>query len=78
MESELANNASKLTEIDERIKKDSKKLKEVENDATYFKEQRQQYRDRLEDLKTEKEARFEILSQNTGSSRSRCKDQTGY
>ena len=40
MESEMANNASKLTEIDERIKKDSKKLKEVENDATYFKEQR--------------------------------------
>ena len=28
---ELANNASKLTEINERIKKDSKNLKEVED-----------------------------------------------
>ena len=49
----LANNGSKLTEIDERIKKDSKKLKEVENDSTYSEEQREPYRDMLEYLKLE-------------------------
>ena len=36
---ELANNASKLTEINERIKKDSKNLKEVEDYPTYAEEQ---------------------------------------
>ena len=37
---ELLNNTSKLTEIDKRIKKDTKKLEEVENDPTYTDEQR--------------------------------------
>ena len=32
---EFLNNMSKLTEIDKRIKKDTKKLQEVENDPTY-------------------------------------------
>ena len=32
---ELLNNISKLTEIDERIKRDTKKLKEVGDDPTY-------------------------------------------
>ena len=61
---ELLNNTSKLTEIDKRIKRDTKKLEEVENDPTYTDEQRQLYRDRLDDLNTEKQARLEILSQN--------------
>ena len=61
---ELLNNTSKLTEINKRIKRDTKKLKEVENDPTYSDEQRQQYKDRLDDLNTEKQARLEILSQN--------------
>ena len=61
---ELLNNTSKLTEIDKRIKRDTKKLEEVENDPTYSDEQRQLYRDRLDDLNTEKQARLEILSQN--------------
>ena len=64
IQDELVNNTSKLTEINERIKKESKKLKEVENDSTYSEEQRQLYRDRLGDLNTEKQARLEILSQN--------------
>ena len=51
---ELLNNTSKLTEIDKRIKRDTKKLQEVENDSTYSDEQRQLYRDRLDDLNTEK------------------------
>ena len=61
---ELLNNTSKLTEINKNIKRDTKKLQEVENDPTYSDEQRQLYRDRLDDLNTEKQARLEILSQN--------------
>ena len=37
MQGELLNNTSKLTEINKRIKRDAKKLKEVENDPTYVK-----------------------------------------
>ena len=64
VQGELLNNTSKLTEIDKRIKRDTKKLEEVENDPTYTDEQRQLYRDRLDNLNTEKQARLEILSQN--------------
>ena len=32
---ELLNNTSKLTEINKRIKRDTEKLEEVENDPTY-------------------------------------------
>ena len=54
---ELLNNALKLTKNNERINKERKKLKEVENDPTFSE-------DRLDDLNTEKQARLEILSQN--------------
>ena len=64
IQGELLNNTSKLTEIDKRIQRDTKKLEEVENDPIYTDEQRQLYRDRLDDLNTEKQARLEILSQN--------------
>ena len=64
IQGELLNNNSKLTEIDKRIQRDTKKLEEVENDPTYADEQRQLYRDRLDDLNTEKQARLETLSQN--------------
>ena len=64
MQGELLNNTLKLTEIDKRIKRDIKKFEEVENDPTYSDEQRQLYRDRLDDLNTEKQARLEILSKN--------------
>ena len=64
IQDELVNNTSKLTEINERIKKESKKLKEVENDSTYSEEQMQLYRDWLGDWNTEKQARLEILWQN--------------
>ena len=64
IQGELLNNISKLTEINKRIKRDTKKLEEVENDPTYSDEKRQLYRDRLDDLNTEKKARLEILSQN--------------
>ena len=61
---ELVNNTSKLTEVNKRIKRDTEKLEEVENNPTYFDEQRQLYKDRLDDLNIEKQARLEILSQN--------------
>ena len=64
IQSELLNNTSKLTEFDKRIERDTKKLKEVRNDPIYTDEQRQLYRDRLDDLNTEKQARLEILSRN--------------
>ena len=43
---ELLNNTSKLTEINKRIKRDTKKLEKVENDPTHSDEQRQLYKDR--------------------------------
>ena len=61
IQGELLNNTSKLAEIDKRIKRDTKKLKEVEDDRIYSDEQRQLYRDRFDDLNTEKKARLEIL-----------------
>ena len=64
IQGELLNNTLKLTEIDKRIKRDTKELEEVKNDPTYADEQRQLYRDRLDDLNTEKQARLKILSQN--------------
>ena len=64
IQGELLNNTSKLTEIDKRIQRDTKKLEEVENYPIYTDEQRQLYRDRLDDLNTGKQARLEILSQN--------------
>ena len=64
IQGELVNNTSKLTEIDKRIKRDTKKLEEVENDPTYSDEQRQLYKDRLDALNTKKQAGLEILLQN--------------
>ena len=58
IQGEFLNNMSKLTEIDKRIKRDIKKLQEVENDPTYSDEQRRLYKDRLDDLNTEKQARL--------------------
>ena len=64
IQGELFNNTSKLAEINKHIKRNTQKLKEVENDSSYTDEQRQLYRDRLDDLNTEKQAKLEILSQN--------------
>ena len=62
IQGELLNNTSKLTEIHKRIKRDTKKLEEVENDSSYFDEQRQLYKERLDDFNTEKQPRLAILS----------------
>ena len=51
IQGELLNNTSKLTEINKSIKRDTKKLQEVENDPTYSDEQRQLYRNILDNLK---------------------------
>ena len=53
IQGELLNNTSKLTEINKSIKRDTKKLEEVENDPTYSDKQRQLHKDRLNDLNTE-------------------------
>ena len=53
IQGELLNNTSKLTEINKRIKRDTKKLEKIENDPTYTDEQRQLYRGGLDDLNTE-------------------------
>ena len=64
IQGELLNNTSELTEVNKSIKRDTKKLQEVENDPTYSDAQKRLHRDRLDDLNTEKQARLEILSQN--------------
>ena len=64
IQGELLKNTSKLTKIDKRIKRDTKKSEEVKNDPLYTDEQRQLYNDRLDDLITEKQVRLEISSQN--------------
>ena len=64
IQGQLLNNISKLTEIDKRIERGTKKLKKVENDPIYTDEQRHLYKDRLDDLNTKKQARLEILSGN--------------
>lgn len=51
-------------EIDERITKDSKTIKKVGNDPAYSEEERKLYKDRLDDLNIERQARFETLTQN--------------
>ena len=64
IQGEFLNNMPKLTEIDERIKRDTKKLEEEANDPTYSDEQRQLQKDRFGDLATEKQTRLEMLSHN--------------
>ena len=64
IQGELLHHTSKLTEINNCIKKDTKKLEQVENIPTYTDEQRQLYCDMQEDLNTEKQARLQILSRN--------------
>ena len=61
IQGELLNKTSKLTEINKRMKRDTKKLEEVENDPTYSDEQRQLYRDILDNLNTKKQGRLEML-----------------
>ena len=64
IQGEFLNNTSTLTEINKRKKRDTKKLEEVEDYPTYSDEQRHLYKDRLDELNTEKQTRLEILSQN--------------
>ena len=73
IQGELLNNTSKLTEINKRIKRDTKTLEEVENDPTYSNEQRQLYKDRLDDLNTIKQekARDTITKSKRSSNTSR-------
>ena len=60
---ELQNNASKLSKIDEHLKKEYDKLKEVQHDEKY-KDLQKKIKNRIKDLKEERATRLEILSQN--------------
>ena len=61
---ELANNIAKLGELDTHIKHEDQKLKDMLNDPSYSDEQHGEVRDRLGDLKEERKARLELVSQN--------------
>ena len=62
---ELRNNTAKLSELDKRIKRDTAKLKEIEDNPEGFsEEQKEFYKKSLQDLKEERQARLEFLSQN--------------
>ena len=71
---ELLNNTSKLTEFDKPIKRDTKKLEEVENDPGYTDEQRQLYKDRLDDLNIKKKDK-DIVTKLAGPPDTDCKNQ---
>ena len=76
MQGELLSNTSKLTEINKRIKRDTKKLEEVENDLACSDEQKQLYRDNLDDLNTEKQTQNRnTVAESKLSSNPSCKDQ---
>ena len=69
------NNTSKLTEIDKRIQRDTKKLEEVENDPTYTDEQKRIYRDMARQLKYRKTGNARnTVTKLEGSLDTACKD----
>ena len=62
---ELRNDTAKLSELDKRIKRDTAKLKEIEdNPEDFSEEQKELYKKRLQEVKEERQARLEFLSQN--------------
>ena len=62
---ELRNNTGKLSDLDKRIKRDTAKLKEIEDNPEGFsEEQKELYKKRLQDLQEERQVRLEFLSQN--------------
>ena len=61
---ELINNESKLTEIDEHLKREHTKLGEIKDDPSYSEDLRNRIKKRIADLKEERATRLEITSQN--------------
>ena len=61
---ELQNNASKLTEIDKHLKKECNKLAEIQDNPEYSDDLRDRVSHRIRELKEERSARLEILTQN--------------
>ena len=60
---ELENNAGKLTEIDEHLKREERKLAEIETSPD-LREHEQRVKAKIADLNEERSARLEIISQN--------------
>ena len=70
MQGELLNNTSKLTEINKRIQRDTKKLEEVESHL---------YGDTLDDLNTKKTAKAgNTVTKLQRFSSTSCKDQANH
>ena len=63
IQGKLLNNTLKLTEINKRIKRCTRKLEEVKKDPLILMK-RQLYKVRLDELNSKKQTRLEILSQN--------------
>ena len=63
IQGELANNAGKLTELDEHLKKKQKKLAEIETSPD-LQVHEERVKAKIADLKEERAARLELLSQN--------------
>ena len=63
IQGELKNNVGKLTEIDEHLERETKKLKEIE-DSPDLQVHEQRVKGVIADLKEERAARLEIISQN--------------
>ena len=61
---ELTNNVSKLSEIDEHLKREHTKLDEIKDDPSYAQDLRDRIRKRIADLKEERATWLEIISQS--------------
>ena len=73
IQGELLNNYSKLTEINKPIKRDTKRLNEVENGPTYSDEQRQQMKKILQTQVARIKQTFEkVLDKNTSLAERIC------
>ena len=64
--SKLMNNTSKLTEINKCIKKDSKNLKQIEDDPTYSEEQRQNCQYELDNFIVDSSEERHFFEHNDG------------
>ena len=55
---------TKLSELDKQLDRDRGKLEEIKDDPSYSEELKDRIRERIDNAKTEREARLEVLLQN--------------
>ena len=63
-EGEIFNNLAKLPELDKQVARDREKLEEIKDDPLYSEELKDRIKERIENAKTERETRLEVLSMN--------------